>query len=75
MSLWQSVELLSAIELMLLKCELMLLKSKIKTKQSANIVLGNGLFKIIETKYEYFNTLSKHFVGCKNPFYLIFVLI
>ena len=25
--------------------------------------------------YEYFNTLSKHFVGCKNPFFLVFVFI
>ena len=31
--------------------ELMLLKSKIMTNKSANIVLGNWLFKIIETKY------------------------
>ena len=33
------------------------------------IVLGNWLFKIIEIKYESFNALSKHFVGCKNPFF------
>ena len=49
-------------KLMLFKCELMLLKC-----ESANIVVG--YLKIIETKYEYFNTLSKLFVGCKNPFY------
>jgi len=30
---------------------------------------------MIETKYEYFNNLSKHFVGCKNPFFVVFVLI
>ena len=28
----------------------------------------NKKFKIIETKYEYFNTPSKHFVGSRNPF-------
>ena len=48
----------------------MLLKSKINTKKSANIVLGNLKFKIIETKYQYFNTLSEHFVGCKILFLL-----
>ena len=39
-------------------------------KKSANLVLGNWKFKIIETKYEYF----KHFAGLKNPFF-VFVLI
>jgi len=53
----------------------MLLKSKINTQKSANIVLGNWSFKMIETKYEYFNTHSKHFVGSKNPFFFVFVLI
>ena len=33
------------------------------------------IIKIIETKYEYFNTYSKHFVGSKNPYLLVFVLI
>ena len=28
-----------------------------------------AIMKIIETKYEYFKTLSQHFVGCKNPFF------
>ena len=35
----------------------------------------NNKFKIIEPKYEYFNTLSKHFVGIRNPFLFVFVLI
>ena len=26
---------------------------------------------IIETKYEYFNALSKHFVRCNNPFFYL----
>ena len=51
MFLDQSVHLLSAIE-MLLKFELMLTNIK--------------KFEIIETKYEYFNTLSKHFVESKK---------
>ena len=38
-------------------------------KKSANIVLRNWYFKIIETKYKYFNTLSKDFVGSKNPLF------
>ena len=32
-------------------------------------------FKIIETKYEYINALSKHFSVGKNPFLLVYVLI
>ena len=44
-------------------------------KKSVNIVLGNWYFKIFETKYEHFNTLSKHFIGCKNPFFFVIVLI
>ena len=42
------------------------IKIQVRHKKSANIVLGNWQFKRIETKYEYFNTLSKHFVECKN---------
>ena len=38
--------------LMLLKCELLILKSKINTQKSSIIVLGNWQFKIIETKYK-----------------------
>ena len=42
------------------------------TLKSANI---NRKFKINETLYEYFNTNSKHFVGSRNPFLFVFVLI
>ena len=50
------------------------IKIQYQHKKSANIVLGNWKFKIFETWYEYFNTLSKHFVECKILF-LVFVLI
>ena len=39
------------------------IKIQVQTKKPANIVLGNWPFKTIETKYEYFNIHSKHFVG------------
>ena len=35
----------------------------------------NKEIEIVETKYKYFNTVSKHFVESKNPFLLVFVLI
>jgi len=35
----------------------------------------NNKFKIIEPKCEYFNALSRHFVGIGNPFLFVFVLI
>ena len=35
----------------------------------------NRRIRINETKYEYFNTPSKHFVGSRNPFLFVFVLI
>ena len=39
------------------------------TKKSANIN------KIIETKYDYFNIPSTYFVGSRNSFLFVFVLI
>jgi len=32
-------------------------------------------FKIIKTKFEYFNTLFTHFLGSKNSFSLVFVFV
>ena len=46
----------------------MLSKSKIKQKNPQTFFLKIDNLKI-KTKYEYFNTLSKHFGGCKNPFF------
>jgi hypothetical protein len=40
--------------------------------KSANI---NKKFEKLETKYEYFNTPSKHFVGSRNTFLFVFVSI
>ena len=35
----------------------------------------NEKIEIIETKYEYVNTLYKHLAQSKKPFLLVFVLI
>jgi len=48
----------------------MLVKVTNLTWESANI---NEKLKIVETKYEYFNAPSKHFVGSRNPFLFVFV--
>ena len=45
------------------------IKIQVRHKKSANIVLGNLQFKRIETKYEYFNNLSKHFVECQKKLF------
>ena len=51
---------------------IMLVKFTNLTLKSANI---NKKIQILETKYEHFNTPSKHFVGSRNLFLFLFVLI
>ena len=46
-----------------------------KHKMVVKLTNINKKKTIIETKYEYFNTLSKHFIESKNSFLLVFVLI